>query len=475
MKVISDKNVLDTFCEASEILYKAIAHTLGPNGYNTAVVMPMSANTGRFSIINDGLSIIMQLSSPDTEVASAIEVLKEVAVQTNKIAGDGTTSSVIFMYNLLSTCKKLKSENSDLNCLDLSRQLKRIKQELLTFLKEHCVISADPALYRDIINTSMGSDTEVNSIIQEAFEFAGNVGDVLFRRVEEPKTYLKKTNSVVFKNLHILSPECLPESAIKDCKIVAVQSEIQNSSDITNMLAQVKQTQQPVVFICEGMSQTVKEFLYKNILSSAIPVYPIILSGGETNKMFFDAMKVITGSDCYDQLVKHTKTIKLEELATYPSVQVQQSQLLFDDYSSEEFTKMCLEKKYKIPQKVSEICVGSDTSISSEELIMRVEDTVSSLRNAIINGVCIGGGFTYYSLLDYLQTEDKKLMSQTLSSILNTNLENLQISKEDFQKLVATKVYDSYTVCEQVISNSIDIVCSILSTKRMIVEKELTI
>lgn len=475
MKIISDKNVLDTFCEASEILYKAIAHTLGPNGYNTAVVMPMSLNTGRFSIINDGLSIIMQLSSETPEVASAIEVLKEVAVQTNKIAGDGTTSSVIFIYNLLDTCRKLRKKDKELNCLDLSRQLKRIKQELLSNLKEKLVKPADPSLYSHIIETSMGSNSSINGLIQEAFEFASSYGDVLFKRVEGTSSYLNKTNSVILKNLHIMSPECLPEDVLKDCKVIAVQSEIQNLNEITSLLSQAKSSQNPVILIAEGLSQSVKEFLYKNILQSNLSVYPIILSGNsEQNKMFFDAVKLITGNSLYDQLVLLTKNIKLEDIKTYPSVQIQQNQLLFDDYQSEEFTKMCLEKNYKIPQKVAEICIASDTSISSEELIMRVEDTVSSLRNSILTGVVVGGGFSYCTLLSLLESEDdRKLMVQPLTSILNRNLENLQISQKEFENSIDSKVYDSYTVCEQVISNSIDIVCSILSTKIMVIEKEI--
>lgn len=190
--------------------------------------------------------------------------------------------------------------------------------------------------------------------------------------------------------------------------------------------------------------------------------------------MFFDAVKLITGNLVYDQLVSLTKNIKLDEVKSYSSVQIQQNQLLFDDYQSDEFTKMCLDKKYSIPQKVAEICIASDTAISSEELIMRVEDTVSSLRNAILNGVVIGGGFSYLQLLESLDSDsDRRLVAQTLSSVLDANLSNSQISQEDFKKSIESKVFDSYTVCEQVISNSIDIVCSILSTKRMIIEKEI--
>lgn len=54
MKVLIEDNPLDLYCEASGILYKAVAHTLGPNGTNSAVVNTKNSH----DIINDGYSII---------------------------------------------------------------------------------------------------------------------------------------------------------------------------------------------------------------------------------------------------------------------------------------------------------------------------------------------------------------------------------------------------------------------------------
>lgn len=474
MKIISDKNVLDTFCSASEILYKSVAHTLGPNGYNTAVSIPVVSNTGRFSIINDGLSIIMQLSSDEPEVAAALEVIKEVAVQTNKIAGDGTTSSVIFIYTLLSRCRQLISDNR-YTPLQISNILKQTKTECLAIL-ESLKMPLSPALYKNIISTSMGSTSDVNDIILDAFNFAGSVGDVLFKRVDSTSISVNKTDAVVFSNLHIMSPECLPESdTVEDCRVLAVQSEIQNTSDISSLLAKIKSTSTPTVLICEGLAQPVKEFLYKNILSSGLTLYPVILSGNSSQKrVFFDAVELITGTPSFDQLVKTTRNCQIEDLPIYKSITIKQDRLMFNNYQSEEFTKMCIEKNYKIPQRVAEICIGSDTVISAEELYMRVEDTVNSLKNAILSGIVVGGGFTYAKVNEELKSEQgKNILWTALNSVLDQNLKNLEISEEEFTKSVEDKVFDSYEVCKQVISNSIDIVCSILSTKVMLIDKEL--
>ena len=98
MKIISDKNPLDVAIEASTILYNSVVHTLGPGGLNTAVV---SKGDGPYNIINDGYSIIKDLTSPDAVLAPMLETLKQASFETNRKAGDGTTSTVILTHKLL--------------------------------------------------------------------------------------------------------------------------------------------------------------------------------------------------------------------------------------------------------------------------------------------------------------------------------------------------------------------------------------
>ena len=49
MKILSKKKPIDLFCEASETLNKAVIHTLGPKGTNTAI----QNERGMYEIIND--------------------------------------------------------------------------------------------------------------------------------------------------------------------------------------------------------------------------------------------------------------------------------------------------------------------------------------------------------------------------------------------------------------------------------------
>lgn len=85
MKILdTERKPLDLFCEASSILNDAVIHTLGPKGYNTAI----QNKQGRYEIINDGKSIIEDITSLDPALAPALETLKQSSFETNKKAND---------------------------------------------------------------------------------------------------------------------------------------------------------------------------------------------------------------------------------------------------------------------------------------------------------------------------------------------------------------------------------------------------
>ena len=97
MQILSEKNPLEVYLNAANIAYKSVAHTLGPGGTNTAVVNKRNAH----DIINDGYSILSKLTSLDIEESEALETIKLASFETNRKAGDGTTSTTILVYELL--------------------------------------------------------------------------------------------------------------------------------------------------------------------------------------------------------------------------------------------------------------------------------------------------------------------------------------------------------------------------------------
>lgn len=146
MKILSNREPIDVFLDASSILNKAVEHTLGPEGSNTAV------HTQNFySIINDGKSIIEPLSSLDAEIAPALETLKQASFETNRKAGDGTTSTIVLMNQLL---KGVKDELSVATPVDIANKLLQTEEKLQELIRDN-KITIDNKLYENIAKVSL--------------------------------------------------------------------------------------------------------------------------------------------------------------------------------------------------------------------------------------------------------------------------------------------------------------------------------
>ena len=146
MKILSNREPIDVFLDASSILNKAVEHTLGPEGSNTAV------HTQNFySIINYGKSIIEPLSSLDAEIAPALETLKQASFETNRKAGDGTTSTIVLMNQLL---KGVKDELSVATPVDIANKLLQVEEKLQELIRDN-KITIDNKLYENIAKVSL--------------------------------------------------------------------------------------------------------------------------------------------------------------------------------------------------------------------------------------------------------------------------------------------------------------------------------
>ena len=84
MQILSDERPLDVYVRAAKIAYRAVSHTLGPGGTNTAVVNKKNSH----DIINDGYSILSKLTSLDPAESEALETIKLAAFETNRKAGE---------------------------------------------------------------------------------------------------------------------------------------------------------------------------------------------------------------------------------------------------------------------------------------------------------------------------------------------------------------------------------------------------
>ena len=132
MQILSDKNPLQVYADASKLAFRAVAHTLGPGGTNTAVVN----KRGSHDIINDGYSILSKLTSLDPAEAEALETIKLASFETNRKAGDGTTSTTILTHKLLLGAKHYLDQ-SKITKVKLRNLLEDVRDQYIDQLHQY--------------------------------------------------------------------------------------------------------------------------------------------------------------------------------------------------------------------------------------------------------------------------------------------------------------------------------------------------
>src|ERR1700756_5640329 len=86
-----------TLAKGVEKLAKAVETTLGPRGGNAVIDRPQ----GTPMVSRDGVSIADEIELDDRFENMGAQIVREVAKETNKVAGDGTTTAVVLANALI--------------------------------------------------------------------------------------------------------------------------------------------------------------------------------------------------------------------------------------------------------------------------------------------------------------------------------------------------------------------------------------
>src|SRR5215467_7652303 len=104
--------------------------TLGPKGRYVV----LDKKYGAPVITNDGVTIAREVELEDSFENMGTQLLKEVAVKTGDVAGDGTTTSVVLAYAMIEEGMRLVA--AGVNPMSLKRGIERASDALGSRIKE---------------------------------------------------------------------------------------------------------------------------------------------------------------------------------------------------------------------------------------------------------------------------------------------------------------------------------------------------
>ena len=476
MQILSDKNPLETYLGAAKLAYRAVSHTLGPGGTNTAVVNKKGAH----DIINDGYSILAKLTSLDPAESEALETVKLSAFETNRKAGDGTTSTTILTYKLLEGAKNYLDQ-SKITKVKLRNIIEETRDDYIDILHQSMSREITNDDYESIAKVSLGGPKYAN-IISEAYRFLPEGLRPSVVRSDIPNVALDKKDGIVLDKAEVIVPEGTflhGPKEFTDVDVYLIYDKLDRWNMIQPIVEQIIRLKRKAIIFYNELSMDILQNLQLQIVKGYADIIPIRLGSlGVQTRTTMNQLAIYTNTTLIDGVeVRLPKALNQIKVGKIDYLLISNDTVILNN---KDFTDL---DSITLPTKTCIIRVGGTNNAEMEENYRRIEDAVNSLGNAIESGISIGAGITYQRIAlqdDTVPTFIRDAMESiyrtilfniTGSDVIDPDLDGLIIADSGEYKLADDlKIFDATKVIEQVIVNSFTLVAQIITTEEMIVE-----
>jgi len=405
-------------------LADAVKVTLGPKGRYVVLEKKFGAPT----ITNDGVTIAKEIELEDALENMGAQLVKEVAVKTNDVAGYGTTNATLLAQVIVA--EGLRNVSAGANPLAIRRGIEKAVDAVVGEIKTHAKEIED----RDEIahvGAISAADDEIGAKIAEAMEVVGKDGVIT---VEESQTFgidIETVEGLQFDKGYV-SPYMITdadrmEAVLSDPLILIANQKIGNIQDLLPVLEKVMQSGKNLLIIAEDLEGEALATLILNKLRGTFTSVAVKAPGfGDRRKRMLEDIAIVTGGQVVTEelgykldsvtleMLGRAKTVKITKenttiidgAGTEESIKARINQIKTEiEQSDSDFDKEKLQERLaKLSGGVAVIKVGAATEVELKEKKHRIEDALQATRAAVEEGIVAGGGV---ALVDALPALDK--------------------------------------------------------------------
>jgi chaperonin GroEL len=411
-------------------LADAVKSTLGPKGRNAI----LEKITGSPVVTNDGVTIAREIHLKDQFENMGAQLVKEAAIKTNDIVGDGTTTATVIAQAVVR--EGMLAIDKGANPVLVKRGIDLAVGRLVEHLQSvaHPVETEED--FTRVAAISANDDNTVGAVIAKALHTVGDGGIVT---VQESPTYGMGVDFVEgfeFDNGYlspylVTNPASL-EAIVEDPYILLCSEKITKVQQLMPILDKVMRAPRPLVIIAENIEGTALSMLVHNHVNGAFQCLAVRAPGfGDRRLHKLEDIASITGGAV---LSKHSgftlETMTLEQLGRAAQVRANaDSTAIIGGAGAQADVEFRLnqmraemdravfgidadvlsERIGALSGKVAIIRVGAPTPAELKELQHRVEDALAACRAAMAEGIVAGGGAALLHsehALDDLQVKD---------------------------------------------------------------------
>lgn len=412
--------------EGVKKLADAVKVTLGPKGRYVA----LERSFGAPLVTNDGVTVAREVELEDPVENMGAQLVREAAVKTNDVAGDGTTTATLLADVIVS--EGLRNVTAGADALGIRRGIVKATDAVVEAIKADATEITTKDQIANVGTISAG-DAVIGEKIAEAMDEVGKDGAI---SVEESQTFgidIDIVQGMQYDRGYI-SPYMATdtermEAVLNDPYILLTDLKVTSIQDLVPLLEQIMKSGRSLLIVAEDVEGEALGTLLLNKLRGTLNVVAIKAPGfGDRRARILEDIAVVTGgkvvskdfgmtlADVTIDALGTAKTVKVSKDTTVivdgagdPAAieaRVASMRAEYDRLDSDFDREKLQERLSKLSGGVAVLKVGAATESELKETKSRIEDALQATRAAVEEGIVAGGGVALINAISALDALD---------------------------------------------------------------------
>jgi len=496
-----------------------VAATLGPKGRNVM----LSRATGNPIVTKDGVTVANFVDLEDPIENAGAQLLKQVASETNSIAGDGTTTSTVLAREILNNAQKYLIAGS--SPVEMKRGMDKACSEIVKNILDMSRKVETIGDIEHIATVSANGDKKIGALVSTAVDKAGHDGSVLIEDAKSMETSLDLVEGFRFNSGYyaqaFVTDERKNTVEYEDALLFITDHKIDSVKKILPVLELAAREAKPLVVVAEQIEGQALAALIMNaargsmkVVAIKAPEYGIeranimqdlCLATGAT---FFsrvsgrnlDQVELVNFGICKRIEVSKNQTIVMSGHADWETVEKKIESLKSEIKQTDDMDE-CRRLQYRITRLssgVAVIKVGAPTEVEMIEKRHRIEDALEAVHAAQEEGIVPGGGIALLRCKNFsleFENEDQLFGANIIRKSLEAPIRQMArnsgesedlildlVEKEeggngyDFRSgkltnMLDAGIIDPAKVTRVALQNAVSVASTLITTNNAIVEK----
>ena len=495
--------------------------TLGPKGRNVV----LDKKFGAPLITNDGVTIAKEIELEDPFENMGAQLVKEVSIKTNDIAGDGTTTATLLAQALIR--EGMKNVTAGANPMVLKKGIADAVNVAVEAVKKNSKqVSGTDDIAR--VATVSSQDEFIGKLIADAMEKVTTDGVITVEESKTAETYSEVVEGMMFDRGYI-APYMVTDTdkmvaELDNPLILITDKKISTTQEILPLLEQIVQMGKKLLIIAEDVEGEALTTLVLNKLRGTFTCVAVKAPGfGDRRKEMLQDIATLTGGTVItSDLGLELKDTTVDQLGTARQVKIEKENTIIVDGSGDkeaikgrvaqirqqietttsDFDREKLQERLaKLAGGVAVIKVGAATEVEMKEKKLRIEDALAATKAAVEEGIVAGGGIACMNAIpavaefvDTLEGDAKtgakivlKALEEPLRQIVaNAGLEGSVICDnvkkankvgygfnaltEEYTDMVSAGIVDPTKVTRSALQNASSVAAMVLTTESLVTD-----